>query len=195
MKVRIELLSDAIFGSGRSVPGAEDLSVLHDPYGFPYLSGTNLKGNLREMAENLACWKKMNPTVIGALFGEADSVGMRGEQDTQITVSDFMLPVEIRKAVLEEYGIATTDEMQESSEKILALFSELRTFTSLEDGTAKEGSLRTARCLQKGLAFYGTVCCAEDQEEFVKEALEDIKWLGSMRTRGFGMVKIEVIGE
>ena len=37
MRVKIELLSDAIFGSGKSVPGGEDVSVLHDEYGFKIL--------------------------------------------------------------------------------------------------------------------------------------------------------------
>lgn len=195
MNIRIELLSDTVFGSGRSIPGAEDMSILHDPYGFPYLSGTNLKGNLREMAENLVSWKSMDPAVIRELFGEADSAGMKGEQDSQIFVSDFMLPAEVRKAVLTEYKVDTVDKMEEFAEEITGLFTELRTFTSVEDGSAKEGSLRVARCLQKGLTFYGNIRCMKEQEPFVKEALSDIKWLGSMRTRGFGMVKIEVIGE
>ena len=30
MKIRMELLSDAIFGNGMSIPGGEDISVLKD---------------------------------------------------------------------------------------------------------------------------------------------------------------------
>ena len=43
MKIKMELLSDTIFGNGMSVPGGEDISVLHDKHGFPYFKGTTLK--------------------------------------------------------------------------------------------------------------------------------------------------------
>ena len=44
MKIKMELLSDAIFGNGMSVPGGEDISVLRDMYGFPYYKGSTFKG-------------------------------------------------------------------------------------------------------------------------------------------------------
>ena len=43
MKIKMELLSDAIFGNGMSVPGGEDISVLRDMYGFPYYKGSTFK--------------------------------------------------------------------------------------------------------------------------------------------------------
>lgn len=48
MKIKMELLSDAIFGNGMSVPGGEDISVLRDMYGFPYYKGSTFKGVFRE---------------------------------------------------------------------------------------------------------------------------------------------------
>ena len=36
MKIKMQLISDAIFGSGISVPGGEDISVLCDKDGFPF---------------------------------------------------------------------------------------------------------------------------------------------------------------
>ena len=41
MKVKMKLLSDTIFGNGQSIPGAEDIAVLHDRYGFPYYKGAS----------------------------------------------------------------------------------------------------------------------------------------------------------
>lgn len=193
MIVEIKLLSDAIFGSGRSVPGAEDISVLHDAYGFPYLSGTNLKGNLREAAENLFCWKNMDDRLVTDWFGVPDEAGIKGEQETQITVSDFLLPAEIRKAVLEEFEVNGVESAEEHRAEILELFSELRMFTALESGRTKDGSLRVARCLQKGLLFYGTIQCSKEQRKILPEVLGQIKWLGSMRSRGFGMVRIREV--
>jgi len=41
--LKIELLTDAVFGSGNSVPGFVDADVLHDEYGFLYINGKNFK--------------------------------------------------------------------------------------------------------------------------------------------------------
>ena len=56
MQVRIELLEDAFWGSGESIPGAEDSSILMDEHGFPYLRGTTFRGVLREEMENYFAW-------------------------------------------------------------------------------------------------------------------------------------------
>jgi CRISPR-associated protein Csx10 len=68
----------------------------------------------------------------------------------------------------------------------------MRAFTSVsEEGTAKKGSLRHARCVNKGLIFHGSIrCCIADTKE-VKDALRFVKWIGTMRNRGFGNVRIE----
>lgn len=189
MIVKINLLSDAIFGSGQSVPGMEDISVLHDVYGFPYISGTNVKGNLRESAQNILAWSnRKNDYDLDVIFGAADTLGMSGEKRTQIKVSDFMLPKSVRADVVSELGI-TAENLARKSESVLDLFTELRTFTRIENGTAAKGSLRTARCVQAGLVFYGEIFC-EGYEDLIQDALKHIKWLGTLRSRGFGMVQI-----
>lgn len=43
LQVRLELLSDTIFGSGHSIPGGEDIAVCQDENGYPYLKGTTFK--------------------------------------------------------------------------------------------------------------------------------------------------------
>ena len=57
----------------------------------------------------------------------------------------------------------------------------------------KDGSLRECRCLRKGLIFYGTIECEQELEQFVEQVLSCIKWIGTMRTRGFGGIKLERI--
>ena len=39
LKITMTLLSDAIFGSGYSIPGEEDIAVCKDEYGYPYMKG------------------------------------------------------------------------------------------------------------------------------------------------------------
>ncbi|MBQ5816534.1 MAG: hypothetical protein IIW33_03620, partial [Oscillospiraceae bacterium] len=47
-----------------------------------------------------------------------------------------------------------------------------------ENGVAKEGSLRTARCISSGITFVGEIRCSAADEEFIKEILSLVKWVG-----------------
>ena len=46
--LKVELLSEAAFGSGNAVPGVVDEEVLHDPGRVPYMKGKTVKGKLKE---------------------------------------------------------------------------------------------------------------------------------------------------
>ena len=192
MIVKIKLLSDGIFGSGRSIPGGEDIGILTDEYGFPYISGTNVKGNLRETMSNLLSWKNESDGKVEELFGMANRESLEDENRQKIYVSDFMLPLSVRKAVCEELEIDTDKKRNARREQVTDLFTELRTFTRLEDGVSAKGSLRDARCVVQNMVFLGEIQCPKDREEIVKESLAHLKWLGSMRTRGFGAVEVTV---
>lgn len=197
MKVTIELLSDAVFGSGQSVPGGEDIAVRHDAYGFPYISGSSVKGVLREEMENYFAWIKEQAAKerIAAIFGAAgektDLNQMSGDSGDRLTVSDFRLPSRIREAVKKELDIADEDTRRQKMDLVLSLFTDIRTFTRIEDGRSKDGSLRNARCVKKGFLFEGEILCKKEEEELVKECLSYVKWLGTMRTRGFGNVMVK----
>lgn len=179
MKVKMELLSDAIFGNGMSVPGGEDISILHDNEGFPYFKGTTFKGIFREELEHLIEW-------AGYDLSADDMLGKSGSDNDQkkIVFSDFTIPAVVKKAVITEVG-------KEKTSEVLDVMTNLRTFTRInENGVADEGSLRIARCVNRGLVFYSEVGCSPDQEKTVEEVLALIKWIGTMRNRGFGKVSV-----
>ena len=48
LKIRMQLISDVVFGNGESVPGGEDISVLRDKYGFPYYKGGTISHGQRK---------------------------------------------------------------------------------------------------------------------------------------------------
>lgn len=185
MKLLIEmtLQSDAVFGNGLSIPGGEDIATQMDDQGFPYLKGNTLKGIFREELINLLAWsgkeKEETDQLVCTLMGEGGSEQL--DEDRKVRFSDLVLHPELRKAV--------ETETRELSEHI-AMFTYTRDFTSLEDGMAKEGSLRQCRCVKSGLHFYGTCFCDAQDEKLVKEVLALIKWVGTMRNRGFGKVNI-----
>ena len=166
MQVTMELLSDAIFGSGYSIPGGEDIAVCRDEKGYPYLKGTTLKGLLRESLENLTAWTGGDPADAEEIFGISGWDGTAEERRIHLT--------------------ALTLEQPPADPE--ACFS-LRTFTSLESGVVKTKTLRTASCIRRGLRFSGQLTCAEQDEALLKDALAGIKWAGTLRSRGFGSVR------
>ena len=190
MKIKMELLSDVIFGNGVSVPGGEDISVLCDKDGFPYYKGGTFKGVFREELAKYFSW-------LGKETGEAEELvdcllgdkgGFRKQEDYKLVFSDFVLSGYVKEEILKETGIG-----EGHAELVKELLTHQRTLTSItEDGVAKEGSLRSLRCVNKGLYFYSELLCHKGEEELVKEVLSMIKWVGSMRNRGFGKVKITV---
>ncbi|MDO5132252.1 MAG: RAMP superfamily CRISPR-associated protein [Eubacteriales bacterium] len=197
IQVNMTLLSDTIFGSGRSVPGQEDISVLRDADGFPYYRGSTFKGIFREELERYTRWAglykpdpegdgtenpgKENP-VVRRLLGSNRGVG---ERSGCMAFSDFMLPGSVKHFVLGELG-------EGSAEEVLDACTHLRAFTQIsEDGTAEHGTLRIARCVNRGLVFQSRISMPEEDEELVREVLSMIKWIGTMRNRGFGKVRIQ----
>lgn len=167
LELRMTLLSDAIFGSGYSIPGGEDIAVCRDAEGYPYVKGTTVKGLLRESMKNLIAWTGADSGTVRTLFGER---GWSGTDDSRC--------LRFTKLRLIDPPSAPED-----------CFGE-RAFTSMENGAAKEGSLRIAACVRKGMQFSGEIVCNEQDAGLVQDALRGIKWAGTMRSRGFGRVSI-----
>lgn len=168
VNVQMELLSDAIFGSGFSIPGGEDIAVCQDDAGCPYLKGSTWKGLLRESVQNLLVWTGEDTAALSDLFGEQGWEGKTHPRKLHLT--------------------ALTLEKKEVPERCFAT----RIFTKLEDGIVQDGTLRAAQCIRKGLVFSGSLYCMQQDVPLLKQALQGIKWLGTLRSRGFGRVRFSV---
>ena len=167
LQVRLELLSDTIFGSGHSIPGGEDIAVCQDENGYPYLKGTTFKGVLRGSMQDGLEWSGGPADTVEALLGKEDWTGTAGGRRLHLT------PL-------------TLEEKPEESETCY----DHRTFTSLENDVVKTGTLRSAVCVRRGQTFTGRIFCEEQDVSLVRESARGIKWLGTMRSRGFGHVKV-----
>ncbi|MCM1057451.1 MAG: hypothetical protein NC517_07590 [Firmicutes bacterium] len=190
MKIRMQLISDAVFGSGESVPGGEDISILSDENGFPYYKGGTFKGIFREEMGNYLAWtmpdEKAARAEMNRLLGAGGDHGVRKED--RLVFSDFALSGYVKRQILSETGGNQADT-------VLDALSHIRTFTAISpEGIVQEGSLRQCRCINRGLNFYSELRCSRKDEPLVKEVLSLIKWVGTMRNRGFGKVKLTVIG-
>lgn len=167
IKVTMELLSDAILGSGLSIPGGEDIAVLKDAEGYPYFKGETFKGLLRESLENYLVWTGGKEDDLEAIMGKSGWNGSENHRHIHIT------PLTLENKPLDPDTCYS-----------------YRTFTSLENGVIKEGTLRMAAVVNRGMEFTGEIECQSCDKELLLKALSGIKYLGTMRNCGFGNVKI-----
>lgn len=188
MKIKMELIADTIFGNGCSVPGGENISILCDRYGFPYYKGSTFKGVFREEMMRYLEWTGLAQDEITqnleCLLGKSGDSNL--EAPRKLVFSDFTLSEAVKAQILDEIG---TD----SPEAVTDSLSHIRTFTKIgENELAAVGSLRYCRCVNKGLVFYAFVSCAREDRELIQDVLKLVKWIGSMRNRGFGKVRISL---
>lgn len=165
--VEMRLFSDTVFGSGYSVPGGEDVAVCQDEKGLPYMKGSTWKGLLRESLENLVAWGEGEDRDIAALMGEEGWNDLTDDRRVRLT------------------GLTLTNPPTDLEDCF-----DLRTFTSLENGVVKGGTLRTVSCIRTGLTFSGELECSERDLPLLRDALSGIKWAGTQRSRGFGRVQL-----
>ncbi len=191
LKLKMTLLTDTIFGNGISVPGGEDSSVLTDSEGFPYYKGGSFKGIFREELENYIAWQEEDFSI-----NLKEKLGVSGSDTdkNKLRFYDFSISENVKNIVRETIQESKDDFQERSREEILDMFTYIRTFTKIgDDGMVSEGSLRSYRCIREGITFFGEMDCEEDDVLWVKEIVGLIKFIGTMRNRGFGKVKIEVI--
>lgn len=191
LKIRMQLISDVVFGNGESVPGGEDISILRDEYGFPYYKGGTFKGIFREELGNYFAWTKKDEHEIAEemkrLLGSGGDDKIHNQD--KLVFSDFTLSNYVKRQILSETGL-------EQRDMVLEALSHVRTFTAVSaEGIVQKGSLRQCRCVNKGLNFYSEIACSPKDEELIEDVLSAIKWVGTMRSRGFGKVKLMVIKE
>lgn len=184
LEIRMHLLADAIFGNGLSMPGGEDICSQTDSDGFPYLKGSTLKGIFREELINYLNWERISEQkIVNTVLILLGSAGLYEENRRKLMFSDLTMHPEVKKRILEE---------EVTAEEVKMLFTYYRTFTGLENGVAKDGTLRTACCIKKNLNFYGTCHCSKEDEKLVADVFSMIKRIGTMRSRGFGKVEMKV---
>src|SRR5690554_5596670 len=145
IKLKMELLSDAIPGSGNSLAGVIDREISYDKFGFPYIPAKRIKGILRESAEDL----QLPQDRIKEIFGYRGS-----DKGCPLIIDNGLLPkLDELKANLLCYN-KEDKKKTIGKEDVLGFYSYTRAQTTIgDDGVAKEKSLRISRVLKKGLNF------------------------------------------
>jgi len=197
--IRINVLTDAVFGSGYSVPGFIDTDVLYDEYGFPYLKGKTLKGKLGEMATVFVNMVKSVPELknYGEVFQQKKDrlFGVAHEFDpNRLKFSDC----EVSKNVRDYFRM----HMQDSTitpDEILNALTHTETVTSIdyERGAAKKNSLRSFRVINRGITLYSKVISPfildNDERIILASSCSLLRHLGSYETKGKGYADVSLL--
>lgn len=203
--IRITLKSDLCAGSGEATGVAVDKDLCISQAGLPYIPARRLKGCLREAAEllqRMGCPDASAPN-IEALFGS--SAGVEGCLDLR----DALLPdAEIMERWLRS-GLPNQLREAAAPLNVARLFTCVRGQTKLKDGVAETGTLRYTRVLNHYSALL------PEQETFLEakvslrsgsadadpgslallleKACKALRHLGSMRNRGLGEIRAELL--
>ena len=180
MKITIKTLSPLLSASGESTAQI-DADVKYDKYGFPYIQAKTFKGLLRESALEV-CEILNNPkAVIDDLFG------IKGQKTSGI--------LSFNNLNINGYGNIKSNltilNGVLSPEIVKKHFTEIRQQTTIEDGTAKDKSLRKYRLIKEGTLFETTIENVPTINlELLKNCLINLRYIGTRRNRGFGKVEI-----
>ena len=185
MKLIIELKSDALPGAGEGLSGIIDTEINSDEFGIPYIPGKRIKGILRESALELSKAKLLDHDVKD-LFGKEGS-----QEGTAFRISDGYLDMaRVYRGFLKFAAHNENLDWIFNKEAVLEHFTYLRSQTEIENGTARENSLRTFRVLEKGLIFHFDVEIPGQYEEDFKKICKVTRRFGISRTRGLGEIKV-----
>jgi CRISPR-associated protein Csx10 len=188
----MQLLSDAIPGSGEGLSGIIDIDISSDGYGVPYIPAKRIKGILRESALELSD--------VGMLQCSVDDIfGASGRQEgTAFKISDgYIADYYCYREFLEYTAHEKKLAPIFNKETILDEFTYLRSRTTIdnETGTAKENTLRTSRVLKRGEIFYFQLEFPVKYSEEIEKICKVTRRFGLSRTRGLGEIRLRLLNK
>lgn len=182
--------ADWLIGSGLSDGSRADAALARDADGLPFLPGRAVKGALREGAWRLGLCRADLARCETLFFGSRTQ-GEGLNQPGNIAVSSARFPGELRALLLRETA--------EDRKTLITDLTIIRTQTALQDGTARDGSLRAFECGIPGLCFEGKIevfpklrMPPDWQLAYLKAVCAAVKSIGAHRSRGFGACAVRV---
>ncbi|MDR2132078.1 MAG: hypothetical protein LBP30_01895 [Clostridiales Family XIII bacterium] len=165
-KLLIELKSDLCSFGGNGFAGVVDMDLEFDTDGLPFLPTKRMKGLLRESAlDILDCCDADKHKEYKESFDLVFGVAGREHAGALI---------------LDNGRLANASHVDDCTS--------LRTRTAMEDGQAKEHSLRTMRVVNRGSIFEARMEFPEERRGFIELCCKGVRHMGLNRTRGYGEV-------
>lgn len=191
MRIDITLKSDLCTSTGENYNAALDTDVVHDEYGLPYIPAKRLKGLIREAGLELVEFEIFSKEDYDFLFGT------EGIKSAAFILDDAYLEKHVQ--YISDLKKCKNKEIKHQ-QRVLNQYTYIRTQTALtSEGMAKENSLRTFRVVNRGLKFVAQIKIVKSltkvQEELLETAISMVKHIGMNRTRGLGLVEMQLINE
>ncbi len=199
-KMKIEILTDTLIGSGEGFGTVIDTDIVFDDIGIPYIPSKRMKGLLRDSASSIVDIFKLSfddfelPKVED-LFGEPGK-----EWSCPFKISDFYISDYNDNYNWLNYFLSK-DLYKNfiSGDLIIDYFTNIRKSTTIENGVAKRHSLRSFRVLSRGYTFVGEIEIngAESDKIKLEKLLSlsclNLKSIGTKRNRGLGKIKCQLL--
>lgn len=197
--LQITLLSDALFGSGSSIPGLVDKDVALDQRGCPYIHGRTVKGLLNEVCADLLYsldYMDVWVDAADALFGIPGS-----KHDTQgiLHVGHAELPQDLRNAI-DYHQRPTKENIAErwTRNEIIESLTAIRQQTAIEvDGAPDPHTLRAIRVVIRQTVFHAPLTVQrnlnEHEQGLLAACVKGLRRAGSARNRGRGRLTVKLL--
>ena len=175
----ITFYSDWHCSSGLGAGAETDSEVIKDKDGLPYIPAKTIKGLLRDAMEEMLELKndEDGKTQISKIFGTKTEESITETTPGNIIVSNATL-TENEKSMIKKEGLT------------YFLYRHMASTAIDKDGIAKDKSLRvTEVCVP--LQLTGRIQIPEDWVNYLSNAMQWTRRLGSNRNRGYGRCIIE----
>ena len=194
--LKLELLSDAVFGRGDGVAGLVDVEVQHDAYGLPYLGGRALKGLLGAECDDLVFaldrpGQKDWQAVADRLFGQSGATA-RGQ--AILRIGPARLPDDLRAAIAWD-----VNEKWLTRTEVLETLTTVRRQTAMdpETGAPRKETLRALRLVLRGTIFTSRLTFTQEPTDddlaLLAATVKALRRAGTGRNRGRGRVQAELL--
>ena len=195
-KIILKLKSDVLIGSGSGFGATIDSDIIFDSYGLPYIPAKRIKGCLVDSFNQVE--------TMFALAG----IQFNGNKQLTFGVQGQEHPAEVyfENLYLKNYEnikqwmeyLSYKDNYPEifNLDSILSLMTHTRSQTTIDNGVAKDTSLRKQRVLTKGLEFIGNIDILSNNPHEIENTLSlacrNLKSLGTKRNRGLGEISCTI---
>lgn len=187
MKIVIKLLSDLCTCSGETYNSIVDTDVTYEENGLPYIAAKRIRGCIREAALEMQEFGIISSQEYEEIFGT------EGNRKSAFSLSNAY--ISDYETVKDDLKKTPFTELK-STQNVLNQYTALRTQTAvdLKTGVADDNSLRTIRVIRRGLTFEAecTWNKSVSRPESLGQAVSLVKHMGMSRTRGLGLVRMEL---
>ncbi len=200
--LKVALLSDAAFSSGRGLPGDVDTEVCYDLLtGLPYIKGSVLKGLLVEACANLLYALNSPSDLVDAaahMFGEA---GSNHGAEGALIVDDARLPEVVAYGLHQKGGKYRGTVL--ATQRVLHALTDIRRQSARDPGTGapRKATLRSLRVMRRTLAFYAPLKLhtdalhtdAQEARALLNACTATVRRGGLRRNRGLGHIRLSLM--